>query len=71
MKKSAKIRAAIYGVLIAVLIVEAFDFLGGYDFIKASFYTPSEEMSSVINNLELTGRGERILKATNPTLTQS
>lgn len=68
MKKSAKIRAAIYGVLIAILIVEAFDFFGGYDFIKANFYTPSEEMSSIINNLDLTGRGERIFKATNPML---
>lgn len=68
MENSSKIKAAIFGVLIAILLVEAFDFLGGYDFIKANFYTPSEPMSRIIEKLDLTSRGERILKATNPTL---
>ncbi len=68
MTKTAKIRAALSGILIAILLVEAFDFFGGYDFIKAGLYQPNEEMSDLISNLELTSRGERILKATKPSL---
>jgi uncharacterized protein YukE len=68
MKVSTKVRAAVAGVLVAILLVEAFDFFGGYDFIKAGFFHPTEEMQSIINELELTSRGERILKAANPTL---
>lgn len=68
MGKTSAIKAAILGVLIAILLVEIFDFVGGYDYIKAGFYTPSESMSKIIDDLDLTDRGERILKATNPVL---
>lgn len=68
MKSSTKVTAAVAGVLVAILLVEAFDFFGGYDFIKAGFYHPTEEMQSIINSLDLTSRGERILKAASPTL---
>ncbi len=68
MTKSAKIRGVIYGILIALFLFEAFDFLGGYDYIKAFAYQPSTEMEGIVKNLDLTSRGERILKATNPTL---
>lgn len=68
MKNPSKIKAIIYGVLLALLLFEAFDFLGGYDFIKSRFYQPTEEMSAILNNLDLTGRGDRILRATNPNL---
>ncbi len=68
MTKSAKAKGIIFGVLIALLLFEAFDFLGGYDYIKSFAYQPSPEMETVIKNLDLTSRGERILKATNPNL---
>jgi len=68
MKKTAKARAVIYGILIALIFFEAFDLLGGYDFIKAATFTPSPEMEQVIDNINLTSRGERILKASSPTL---
>lgn len=68
MKKSAKAKAIIFGILIALFLFEAFDFLGGYDYIKSMAYQPTPEMESVIKNLDLTDRGERILKATNPNL---
>lgn len=68
MNKATKIRAVIYGVLIALVLFEAFDLLGGYDYIKANAYQPTAEVQSIIDKLDLTGRGERILKASSPNL---
>lgn len=68
MAKSSKAKGVVLGILIALFVFEAFDFLGGYDYIKAMQYQPSAEMETVINNLDLTDRGERILKAANPNL---
>ena len=68
MKTSAKTKGVISGILIALFLFEAFDFLGGYDYIKAMAYQPSSKMETVINNLDLTGRGNRILRATSPAL---
>ena len=68
MTKSSKAKGIIYGILIALLLFEAFDFLGGYDYIKSFAYQSTPEMDEIIKNLDLTGRGERILKATNPNL---
>ena len=68
MSKASKIRAVIYGVLIALVLFEAFDLLGGYDFIKANAYQPTPEVQSIIEKLDLTGRGERIFKASSPNL---
>jgi DNA repair exonuclease SbcCD ATPase subunit len=66
MKTSAKVKSVIIGILAILLFVEAFDFLGGYDYIKSSTFTPSSEMSSIIEKLNLTARGERILRAVKP-----
>ena len=71
MKKSSKVLNILRGVLIAILILECFDFFGGYDYIKAATYTPSSEMSGIIDSLDLTDRGGRILKATSPSLESS
>lgn len=71
MKKSSKVFNILRGVLIAILVLECFDFFGGYDYIKAATYTPSSEMSSIITSLDLTDRGERILKAASPNLESS
>ncbi|MBR1802223.1 hypothetical protein IJ768_03295 [Candidatus Saccharibacteria bacterium] len=68
MNKASKIRAVIYGVLVALVIFEAFDLLGGYDYIKANFYQPSAEISSLMEKLKLTGRGNRIMRAVSPSL---
>ena len=71
MKKSSRIVNILRGVLIAILVLECFSYFGGFDFIKAATYQPTSEMEELINNLELTGRGERILKATYPSLESS
>ncbi len=71
MKKSSRIGSAIAGVLVALVVFEAFDLLGGYDYIKAASYKPSSEMEEIINSLGLTNRGTRILKATYPNLESS
>ncbi len=71
MKKSSKVLNILRGVLIAILVLECFDFFGGYDYIKAATYTPSSEMSGIIDSLDLTDRGERILKAASPSLESS
>ena len=68
MDRRSKIRAALYGVLVALLIVQLFDFVGGYDYIKDWFYTPDENVSTIIDNLDLTSRGRRIFEATSPSL---
>lgn len=68
MSKASTIRSVIYGVLIALVLFEAFDFLGGYDYIKASAYQPTDEMKTIIEGLDLTDRGQRIYKATSPNL---
>ena len=68
MDRRSKIRAAIYGVLVALLIVQIFDFVGGYDYIKDWFYTPDEHVSEIIDHLDLTSRGRRIFEATSPSL---
>jgi methyl-accepting chemotaxis protein len=68
MGKTSRIRNIISGILIALVVLEAFDFFGGYDFVKAAVYQPTSEMETIIGNLGLTGRGERTLKATRPEL---
>lgn len=66
--KNKIIHRVIWGVIIALILFEAFDFVGGYDYIKASFYTPSGEMQTIIDKLDLTSHGVRVLKATGPKL---
>ena len=68
MDRRSKVRAAIYGVLVALLLVQIFDFVGGYDYIKDWFYTPDENVSKIIDSLDLTSRGRRIFEATAPSL---
>ena len=68
MDRRSKIRAALYGVLVALFIVQLFDFVGGYDYIKDWFYTPDENVSAIIDSLDLTSRGRRIFEATSPSL---
>ena len=50
----AKIGIVVFGVLIAILGFEAFSFFGGFDYIKASSFTPSGEMQGIIDKLDLT-----------------
>ena len=68
MSKTSKIRAIIYGVLVSLVLFEAFDFFGGYDYIKAAIYKPTTEVENIINNIDLTDRGNRTLRATFPKL---
>ncbi len=71
MKKSSRIINILRGALIAILILECFSYFGGFDYIKAATYQPTSEIEGLINNLGLTDRGERILKATYPSLESS
>ncbi len=67
-KTRRKFRSIALGVVVALFAFQAFEFIGGPDYVKSWFYEPSEEMSGIISELELTGRGERILRAVSPTL---
>lgn len=64
----AKIGIIVFGVLIAILGFEAFSFFGGFDYIKASSFTPSGEMQGIIDELDLTDRGVRTFRAVRPNL---
>lgn len=55
-------------ILVAILGFEAFSFFGGFDYIKAQAYTPSSEMATIIDELDLTERGDRIFRAVSPGL---
>ena len=66
--KKKILHGIIWGIVIAVILFGAFEFVGGYDYIKASFYTPSGEMQAIIDELDLTSHGVRVLKATGPKL---
>ena len=58
----------ILGLLVLILGFEAFSYFGGFDYIKAQAYTPSSEMTTIISELNLTERGDRIFRAVSPSL---
>lgn len=66
--KKFKTSGIVWGTIIGLLIILTFNFLGGIDYIKANLYTPSGEMQTIIDELGLTGKGVRTLKATSPKL---
>ena len=68
MKISAKVKSIIFGGLALLLVLEAFDLFGGYDYLKSKSFSPTKEMTTIISSLKLTERGERTLRATTPTL---
>ena len=68
MKISAKVKSIIFGGLALLLVLEAFDLFGGYDYLKSLSFSPTKEMTTIISSLKLTERGERTLRATTPTL---
>ena len=68
MRKSSNTKKIIFGTLGFLLLLQLFDFLGGYDYIKAMIYQPTKEVDALISNLDLTDSGKRIFKATHPEL---
>ena len=68
MQKSAGPKRVILSILAGLLIFELFDFLGGYDYIKAALYQPTAEIDAIISRLDLTDSGLRTFKATHPEL---
>lgn len=55
-------------VAVIILCVAIYQVFGVSDYIKAANFIPSAEVSSVIGELPLTGKGERILRAVAPEL---
>ena len=63
-----RIKNVISGLLVGILVFEAFNLFGGIDLIKSAFYEPSPEMSKIIGKLDLTERGKLVLGASSPVL---
>ena len=68
MSSKSKVFGIIFAALVVILGYEAFSFFGGFDYIKASAYTPTSEMQGIIDELDLTDRGTRTLRAVSPNL---
>jgi len=68
MKSKSRAGIIVFIILFAILGFEAFNFFGGFDYIKASQFTPSGEMQGIIDELNLTDRGNRIFRAVSPNL---
>jgi predicted nucleic acid-binding Zn-ribbon protein len=66
--KSPFPKSAVIGVVLTLSVFAIFNCVGGYDIIKSSLYTPSSEMSTIIDDLDLTDLGKRTLYASAPTL---
>jgi hypothetical protein len=56
----------VFLVAIAGLVYAKYDFM--YDVVVGFNYVPEEEIATVIDNIDLTGEGQRILKASRPEL---
>ena len=56
----------VFLVAIAGLVYAKYDFM--YDVVAGFNYVPEEEIAVVIDNIDLTGEGQRILKASHPEL---
>ncbi|MDO4978774.1 MAG: hypothetical protein Q4E47_01295 [Candidatus Saccharibacteria bacterium] len=69
MVKNPKIfRVFAWIILVQVCAVSLFFLFDGPDYFKANSFTPTEEVSSLMDKLELTDTGTRILKASAPKL---
>ncbi|MBO4855031.1 hypothetical protein J5500_01325 [Candidatus Saccharibacteria bacterium] len=62
-KKLGRILGYLVAFIVGALIAFFVDYRAVYDWILGFSYQPSTEMSQTISNIELTGRGERIVKA--------
>ena len=68
MKKKKTILWGVVGVLLILVVVALFNREYCLDKFRAMSYQPSEEMSRIMNALELTGEGEFLFRASQPAL---